>query len=538
MRNGCVPRRSRESGRASSAQQLSRGAQRQADEAMKSCCEPKNQRSGRWWLLGGAFALALGAIALNSWSSTATAVQGGPGRMPDSPPSAPELEAAYSAVGSPVSGDAANVSGDAAKASKIRRYSLEAAPSDVALVAGRDKTRVWAYNGQVPGPVLRVRQGETLRVDLTNHLPQPTTIHWHGVRVPNAMDGVPGVTQPAVPPGGSFRYEFTPKDVGTFWFHPHVRGSEQVERGLYGVLVVEDAEPPPWSQDVVWVLDDWRLTRDAQVSPRFNTHHDLMHDGRWGNVVSVNGKLDTVLRVRPGERIRLRLVNTANARIFEPDFSALNATAIAVDGMYASKPFSPAGFELAPGNRLDLDLTFPNAQAGQRFEIRDRFSRRGFEIASIEVGEESPVTTPKFATLANAHLPDWGQLRERAPDLEYVLGAKRGGKYGIAWTLNGDAYGEDTPAQLPSGRLLKLRYDNQSARLHPMHMHGVFFRVLARDGKPVDEPHFRDTVLVHPRETVDIGLVPIDGGRWALHCHILEHAEAGMMTTFKVAPMK
>jgi FtsP/CotA-like multicopper oxidase with cupredoxin domain len=103
--------------------------------------------------------------------------------------------------------------------------------------------KVWAYNGQVPGPVLRVRLGETLRVHFTNNLPEETTIHWHGVRLPNAMDGVPGVTQPPVPPAGEFVYEFTPKDAGTFWFHPHVRASEQVERGLYGVLVVEDASP-------------------------------------------------------------------------------------------------------------------------------------------------------------------------------------------------------------------------------------------------------------------------------------------------------
>jgi len=118
-----------------------------------------------------------------------------------------------------------------------REFALTAAPATVTLFDGRP-LQVWAYNQQVPGPVLRVRLGETVRATLTNRLPQPTTIHWHGVRVPNAMDGVPGVTQPPVQPGDSFVYEFTPKDAGTFWFHPHLRSSEQVERGLFGVLIV------------------------------------------------------------------------------------------------------------------------------------------------------------------------------------------------------------------------------------------------------------------------------------------------------------
>src|SRR6185295_5797340 len=168
-----------------------------------------------------------------------------------------------------------------------REFTVTAAPATVMLFDGRPLD-VWAYNAQVPGPVLRVRLGETVRVTFTNRLPQPTTIHWHGVRVPNAMDGVPGVTQPAVQPGESFVYEFTPKDAGTFWFHPHLRSSEQIERGLFGVLIVEDRAPRPYTRDVVWVLDDWLLANGAIV-PEFNTRHDLMHDGRWGNVVTVNG---------------------------------------------------------------------------------------------------------------------------------------------------------------------------------------------------------------------------------------------------------
>jgi FtsP/CotA-like multicopper oxidase with cupredoxin domain len=385
--------------------------------------------------------------------------------------------------------------------------------------------------------------GERLRVSVTNDLPQPTTIHWHGVRVTNSMDGVPDLTQAPIAPGGSFEYSFIPRDPGTFWYHSHVRSSEQVERGLQGVLIVDDENPAPWSRDVVWVLDDWRLDGSGEVDFRFGMH-DVMHDGRWGNVVTVNGHMNEELALRAGERIRLRLANTANARIFVPDFRPLQATAIAVDGMYAEHPFDPAGFELAPGNRLDLDLTIPPEMRGQSIRVTNQFGGRPFDLATIRIGQEPPVATPSFPTVAHALLPDWTAGLKEPATLTYRLSARHGGAMGggmgggmgIAWTLNGAAYGEDTPATLPEGKWVKIRYVNQSSSLHPIHMHGVFFRVLARNGVTAIEPHWRDTVLVHPRETVDVALVPVDPGKWMLHCHVLEHADAGMMTVFEVTP--
>ena len=225
----------------------------------------------------------------------------------------------------------------------VRELELTAAETELPLIGGQS-LKVWAYEGQVPGPTLRVRLGETLRVRFHNRLPQPTTVHWHGVRVPNGMDGVPNLTQPPVEPGATFVYEFTPKDAGTFWFHPHVRSSEQVERGLYGVLVVEDEKPAPYAQDVVWVLDDWLLDEQRQIFPAFNTMHDLMHDGRWGNEITVNGRTGQRLAVRAGERIRLRLLNSANGRVFNPDFGSLDVKVIAVDGLYLRQPIPYRGF--------------------------------------------------------------------------------------------------------------------------------------------------------------------------------------------------
>jgi FtsP/CotA-like multicopper oxidase with cupredoxin domain len=412
----------------------------------------------------------------------------------------------------------------------VQEFDLRAAESSFELTKGITISS-FAYNEQIPGPELRVALGATVKVNFRNDLPQPTTIHWHGVRVPNAMDGVPGVTQEPIEPGESFVYEFTPKDPGTFWFHPHVRGSEQVEKGLYGVLIVEDPEDPEYTQDVVWVVDDWRITPAGKLDERFNTGHDLSHDGRWGNVITVNGSVDEQLHVKPGERIRLRLVNVSNARVYVPDFSPLEAGLIAADGMPVSGVSSATGIELAPGNRIDVDITVPTGFRGKTITVTDTFTRATNRLGQIIVADEDAVSTPAFDYPLAKIMPLWSTAVEADVDAEYVLDARRGGEYGIEWTINGKTFPEAEAITLRSGEFEKIRFTNESARLHPMHLHGQFFKVLARNGKPVNEGFWRDTVLLKRDETVDVGLVPVDEGEWANHCHTLEHAEAGMMTT-------
>ncbi len=419
---------------------------------------------------------------------------------------------------------------------RVHEIEIVAAPTEVQIGDG-PPLRVWAYNGRVPGPTLRLRLGDTLRATFTNRLPDETTIHWHGVRVPNAMDGVPHVTQPPVRPGESFVYEFTPKDAGTYWFHPHVRGSEQVERGLHGVLIVEDAQPPAYSRDVMWVIDDWRLDERQQIDERFNTRHDLAHDGRWGKLRTVNGHTDEVLRIRPGERIRLRMLNCANGRMIAPYFGSLRPTIIAVDGKYLRAPIPLDRFEMAPGNRLDLDLVIP-PDVSEVVPVTDAYyPARETTIATLAIdGETQP--TPRFDSPARAHVPRWEDGLGVPLHHDYRMNARAGGTHGIEWTFDdqpftGHAHHEPS-LTLTRHRFHRIRFSNDSARLHPIHMHGTFFRLLARNGMPVDEPFFRDTVLVHGRETVDLGLVPTDLGQWMVHCHILEHAESGMMTLVEV----
>jgi FtsP/CotA-like multicopper oxidase with cupredoxin domain len=414
----------------------------------------------------------------------------------------------------------------------VRTFDIVAAPARVAL-AGKAATEVWAYNGQVPGPELRVRLGETVRVRFTNHLPQATTIHWHGVRVPNDMDGVPTATRPAIEPGGSFVYEFTPKDAGTFWYHPHHRSSEQVERGLYGVLVVEDATPSPYQQDAVWILDDWLLTPEQQVEPAFNTMHDLAHDGRWGNLITINGRTNTVLALKPGSRIRLRLLNAANGRVFLPDFGALKPNVIAMDGLYSRAPFPLDRPEIAPGNRMDLDITVPSKVALDVPVIDRYWPTAPNPLAVIRVDGE-PVATPGFRSPAHAHVPRYEGGMEVPIAAEFLFNARRGGTFGIEWTINGHAFPDHAHVPLALQKWSRVRFTNMSPRIHPIHLHGMFFHVLARNGALLDEPFFRDTVLVHPHEIVDVGVVPLEAGEWMMHCHILEHAEAGMMTMLDV----
>src|SRR4051812_359426 len=197
--------------------------------------------------------------------------------------------------------------------------------------AAHPSTEVWSYNASVPGPELRFKQGERLRVEVENALPVQTTVHWHGIRLPNAMDGVPGLTQaPIAANGGKFVYEFDLPDAGTYWYHPHLGGGEQLGRGLYGALIVEERDPPAVDRDVVWMLSDWRLDREARIRADFGNAMDASHAGRIGNTVTVNGTIPDSFHVRAGERVRLRLVNASSARIYALSFEGHEPWVIAL----------------------------------------------------------------------------------------------------------------------------------------------------------------------------------------------------------------
>jgi FtsP/CotA-like multicopper oxidase with cupredoxin domain len=436
---------------------------------------------------------------------------------------------------------------DGRSSARLVNANLLAAPAAAQIVPHEyPQTAVWAYNGSAPGPALRVRQGERLRVVVENRLEEATTVHWHGVRVPNAMDGVPYITQPPIEPGGRFAYEFDVPDAGTFWYHPHQRSYEQSARGLHGALIVEEREPIRVDRDVVWVLADWRLNRDASIRGGFGSFMDVSHNGRVGNTVTINGHVPDAFSVRAGERIRLRLINAANARIFALDFRGHRPWIVALDGQPV-EPYQPenATVVLGPAMRADIVIDMQSAP-GSRFEVHDGFYRQlAYRLVDVSYSTEAPLRSAP---------PDWSiklppnPLRE--PDLKNaerhdivftggMMGNMRGLRRGMAWAVNGvsRSCGEDRAFDpmlwLKQGRSYVLRLVNDTAWHHPIHLHGHSFRVLTRNGTPTAHREWLDTVLVNPRETVEIAFAADNPGDWMLHCHVLEHQAAGMMACLR-----
>ena len=430
---------------------------------------------------------------------------------------------------------------------------------DQRLVAGRGKvplvgapypeTAVWCYDGGVPGPELRVRQGGRVRIVGENRLAEDTTIHWHGLRVPNAMDGAAYVTQPPIAPGASFTYDFTVPDAGTYWYHPHAHSSEQVGRGLMGAFIVEDAAPLPVDRDVVWVLGDWRLDDAAAIVGGFDNPMEMSMSGRIGNTVTINGRMPDRFAVRSGERIRLRLINGAAARLFGLEFRGLRPLVIAYDGQPV-EPHAPDDDRvvLGPAMRTDLILDATGAP-GSASPVMDTFyDRLSYKLVDLAYSQEPPLRErplpppPKLPPNTMPE-PDVARAERHAVTLTGgMMGGMGGGMMGgrSMWAINGVAVMNDDMRDmkpvltLTRGKSYILAIDNQTAWYHPIHLHGHSFRVIARNGKPTKYREWRDTVLMPPRERAEIALVADNPGDWMFHCHILDHQEGGMMSIIRV----
>lgn len=432
--------------------------------------------------------------------------------------------------------------------SKAETRVLRVAPARQQLVgAAYPATEVWGYNDRVPGPELRFRQGERLRIEVHNALAVDTTVHWHGMRLPNAMDGVPNVTQPPIAAnGGRFTYEFELPDAGTFWYHPHLGSAEQVGRGLYGALVVEERDPPAVDRDLVWVLSDWRLDREARIRADFGNPMDASHAGRIGNTVTVNGVLGEGFTVRAGERIRLRLINASTARIYGLAFEGHQPWVIALDG----QPVAPHWFErvvLGPGMRADLILDCA-ARPGSRHRVIDGFYRqRAYELLKLQYSDEKPLRegfepAPRLRANPVAQPDEMRAERHRIVFGGGMMGAipSQREHRGMFWTVNGKPVPEQSHGHAPllslvRGRSYIIEFVNETSWHHPIHLHGHVFRVLSQNGKQVLPRQFADTVLMDPDSRAEIAFVADNAGDWMLHCHVLEHQAAGMMALVRVA---
>ncbi len=419
-------------------------------------------------------------------------------------------------------------------------------------------TAIWGYDGSSPGPVLRYRQGETLDIAVENALPAPTTVHWHGLRVPIEMDGVPHISQQPIAPGARFRYRFALHDAGTYWYHPHFRSHEQVTRGLYGALIIDEANPPVVDHDWPWVLADWLIDRDGATRTDFEDPRDMSHAGRIGNIVTLNGRMSmhaqtdsAPLGVRAGERIRLRLINAASARIFVLQFQGATPLIVAFDGQPVEPHPVPAnGIVLGPAMRTDLMFDMP----AETVRVVDRADpRRPYTLREIIASGSASARGPVVALTPNPlPEPDLAKAVRHNVVLEggargQLRSARVGGKevpiqvlvreHGMAWAMNGIANAEhqhDPLITLKRGTSAIIRIDNQTEWPHPMHLHGTAFRVLSVNGTPTRYREWRDTVFVVPKGSVEIAFVADQPGDWMFHCHILQHQQGGMMSSVRV----
>ena len=429
--------------------------------------------------------------------------------------------------------NAANAPADSAAevSGEVVRVEIEARPTTW-MAGGGITIDGFGYNGQVPGPVIEAKQGVPLEVRFTNRLSEPTLIHWHGLRVPAAMDGTQAVQRP-VQPGETFTYRFTPPDAGTFWYHPHANETEQLEKGLYGALIVRGDDEPLVDGERILVLDDVNVDRSGRLA-NFGGFRER-HDGREGDVRLINGEREPQLTVAAGQIERWRIINASSARYVRLSLGGAPFRIIGTDGGLIEAPVDATEVLLPAADRVDI-LVGPWAE-GQKMSIdsltykRRTMKTRGTEtFGSIVVGP---------AKASHASIPD--RLRTIVPLAAIDAAPTRRVKFSVGLNLrtildfrvNGETHHQDKPVKV--GELQVWDVVNSSLMDHPFHLHGFFFQVLSINGKAPAFRSWEDVVNLPPRSTVRIAWIPDDRpGSWMYHCHILEHHEAGMMGHFEV----
>jgi FtsP/CotA-like multicopper oxidase with cupredoxin domain len=413
----------------------------------------------------------------------------------------------------------------------VVRVDLDVRECDWSFASGRT-VRAWSYNGRVPGPVIDAYVGDVLEVCLTNHLSEPTNIHWHGLRIPAAMDGTESVQRP-VAPGSSFTYRFRLPDAGTFWYHPHVNEAVQLEMGLYGALIVREPGEPVLDRERILVLDDLRLDKNGRIAP-FGGFVER-HDGREGDVRLVNGSAEPELTIAAGQVERWRVINASSARYVRLSIGGLPFRILGTDGGLIEAPVAVTEVLLATADRVDIAVG--SFEQGQELAVealphfrRTIRKRKTERFATLRVGPAQPST---------AMLP--GRLRtipalapaSATPTRTVKLGIKLSLRHGVDFVINKEAHHRADPVKV--GELQVWDVVNTTLMDHPFHLHGFFFQVLAVNGEPPEWTSWEDVINVPPLATVRIAWLPDDRpGSWMYHCHILEHHASGMMAHFDV----
>ena len=393
-------------------------------------------------------------------------------------------------------------------------------------------TRAWGFNGTIPGPTLEATVGDVLEIRFTNRLPEPTVVHWHGLRIPAAMDGTAMVQRP-VGPGETFTYRFRLPDAGTFWYHSHFNEPEQLEKGLYGALIVRAPDEFALDGEQILVFDDLRVTRSGQIA-KFGGLMDR-HNGREGNVRLINGTSEPEFVIAAGQIERWRIVNASSARYVRLSLGGLPFQIIGTDGGFIEAPVTAEEVLLPPADRVELAVG-PFEREGDVLGIEDLpynrlAGKKGVQrFGTIRIAPRKPST---------ARVPP--RLREIAPLVTGTarvtrtvkLGFKVSLRRGFDFVINRERHHHDEPVKV--GELQVWDVVNTTLMDHPFHLHGFFFQVLEIDGR---KPAFRsleDVINVPPKATVRIAWYPDDRpGMWMYHCHIVEHHASGMMAHFDV----
>ena len=407
---------------------------------------------------------------------------------------------------------------------------LEAREADWEIAPGR-AIRGWTYNGQIPGPTIEARVGDTLVVRLKNSLDEPTTIHFHGIRLPSAMDGTQAV-QRIVAPGESFEYRFAVPDAGTFWYHSHQNETVQVERGLYGAVIVRGADEPVVDRERVLVLDDVKLNRKGEFA-KFGGWIE-QHTGREGDVRLVNGQSEPELRVAAGQMERWRIVNASNARYLRLSVGDRPFSILGTSGGLIEAPVKASEVLLPPGDRIDIAVG-PFAE-GEVISLdslaydRHVGKKKRERFATVRVGtaERSSAMIPDRLRTIEPLAPN-NAVANRVVKLSERLSIRRGTDF----MINDEMHHTDKPVTV--GELQIWDIENASHMDHPFHLHGFFFQVIDVNGVSPAFRSWADTVNVPPSGRVRIAWIPDDRpGLWMYHCHILEHHAGGMMANFAV----
>lgn len=422
-------------------------------------------------------------------------------------------------------------------------YDLTAEPSTADIVPGFT-TNVLGFNGQIPAPTIRCRQGDKVTIRFTNKLSEPTTIHWHGLRIPIEMDGVPFLSQPPIMPGETFVYEFTPPDAGTFWYHPHMNSVKQLGMGLVGLIVVEESTPVQFDEEHALMLKHWHLDKQGQwkdlMIPRLSAR--MGTPGEWS---SVNGVHEPTYQLKQHATTRLRIANVDNTITYPIAVEGADAWVIAIDGNPIKTPYRLTEHKIGPGMRVDIGLVAP--KAGKRVNVLQMKGRFPFSLCEFEVVDSALIEGQTLPLLPLNPVPKLDLAN--AEEIDFVFeweGAvspvsKDGKSMPKFWLTNKRAWEgmskdniPDPLATLELGKTYIFDLKNVTQYHHPIHIHGHTFTVLELDGKKIEEPFHTDTVLLGKNGRAKAAFVADNPGRWMYHCHVIEHMKTGLMGYIEV----